>query len=134
MVGAVRQVRESGELYYCNDSDLDDLFETACDDAEIIAAVRIERAGGNKVWPRKFEQRPGRFKNLKKTFAEPYEAGGNKRGQTQQIVRPGKFKVFADVCRECVNDKDMLRKDLHSFPECPNKPRTERKSSGVKRT
>ena len=132
VVGAVRQVRESGELDYCNDSDLDDLFETACDDAEIIAAVRIERAGGNKVWPRKFEQRPGRFKNLKKTFAEPYEAGGNNRRQRQQVVGPGKFKVFADVCREWLNDKDMLRKDLHSFPKCPNKPRTERKSSGVK--
>ena len=59
VVGAVRQVREFGELNYCNDSDLDDLFDAACEDAEIIAAVRIERADGNKVWPRKFERDQG---------------------------------------------------------------------------
>ena len=81
---------------------------------------------------KKVRERPGRFQNLKKTFAEPNEAGGNNRGQRQQVVGPAKFKVFADVCRECANDKNMLRKDLHSFPRCPNKPRTERKNTGVK--
>lgn len=111
-------------MEYCNDSELNDLFDSACDKAKMIAAVRNERNVGYKTR----NQRSGRFQNLRKTFAGRDE-GDENRGWKQQIAGPVKFRVFADVCRECTNNTDMLRKDLHSFPKYPNKPRTDRKSS-----
>jgi hypothetical protein len=120
VVGAVRQVKESDDFVDYDNAELDDLFDDVIDEAEVIAAVRVERGGGHRT--RKFEQKPGKFKNLRKTFAGPNNAGGNPRGlNQQQVAEASKFKVFADVCRECHNDRSMTRKELHSFPMCPNK-------------
>jgi hypothetical protein len=66
---------------------------------------------------------------LKKTFAGSNEEDGNERDQRQQVAGAAKFKVFADVCRECTNNFDMLREELQSFPKCPNKQRPEKKGT-----
>ena len=67
---------------------------------------------------------------MKNTFAGLNEEDGNERDQRQQVAGAAKFKVFADVCRECTNNLDMPREELHSFSKCPNKQRTEKKGSG----
>ena len=116
IVSAVCQVRKSGELEQCNDAELDDLFDAACDDAKMIAAVKFDRGNGNQM--RDVGQKSERFANLRKTFAGSNKLSGNQRSQRQQTASSGKFKVFSDVCRECVNDERMQRKDLHTFSKC----------------
>ena len=120
VIGAVRQVKESDDFANYDDEEIDNMFDDVIDELEVIAAVKAERGGGHRT--RKFDQKPGKFKNLRKTFAGPNNAGGNQRGLSQpQVAGSSKFKVFADVCRECHNDRSMTRKELHSFPTCPNK-------------
>jgi hypothetical protein len=95
------------------------LFDDACEEAEVIAAVRFERGGGHRA--RKVDQKPGKFINVRKTFAGSNNVNGNQRGQNiEQAAGASKFKVFVDFCRECHNNLSMMRKELHSFPMCPN--------------
>ena len=126
-------MRESDDFVDCVDTELDELFDEACEKAEVIAAVRFERGGGHGT--RKVEHKPGKFKNLRKTFAGSNNVNGNQRGPNQQqTAGASKFKVFADVFRVCHNDRSMTRKKLHLFPMCQNnKAQTNGKGHGKKR-
>ena len=72
---------------------------------------------------------------MRKTFAGSNKLSGNQRSQRQQTASSGKFKVFSDVCRECVNDEKMQRKDLQTFSKCPYKTQvTDREGLAGKRS
>ena len=99
----------------------------------MIAAVKFDRGNGNQM--RDVGQKSERFANLRKTFAGSNKLSGNQRSQRQQTASSGKFKVFSDVCRECVNDEKMQRKDLHTFSKCLYKTQvTNREGQAGKRS